>query len=80
MNSREEQFAEFVYECVAGHKPRNEFERQGVLELRHTLKAYADSEEFAPVRKEMGKKFADLKVRIGKSLTGADGSALIKHL
>ena len=80
MNSREEQFAEFVYECVAGHKPRNEFERQGVLELRDRLKAYSKSPEFDDVRKKMGKKFRSLKDTIGKSLTGTDTKELRSHL
>jgi hypothetical protein len=81
MNSREEQFAEFVYEAVAGHRPRNEFERQVVLELRHTLKAYADSHRPRNgVRKKMGERFKSLKVTIGRSLTGKDTTELRRHL
>ena len=80
MNSREEQFAEFVYESVSGHKPRNEFEREGVLELRHRSKTYSKSPEFDDVRKKMGEKFRQLKEDLSSSIRGTESNTLRRHL
>lgn len=80
MNTREKEFAEFVYECVSGHKPRNDAERSGVLELRHRLKAYAKSSEFDPVRKSMSRKMKVLRKTISESLDGPNKDELRRHL
>lgn len=80
MNKKERNFAEFLYKTVNGKSPETLGDRLGVLELHDRYRTNLLSEEFRIVRKEMSRRFKELKGSLSNEIDGENSKTLRGHL
>jgi len=80
VNKKERSFAELLYKTINGREPESLHDRLEVLELHDRYTTSLLSDEFRVVRKELSRRFRELKNSLSNELDGEHTQTLRRHL